>query len=176
MRLTTSVIPVSRRSSPIRCRRRAFAWIASGIGLLIGGARDAHGQSACQVPPDAIATIDSVDADWLPAMRHRDAARIVAPYDSAGVFVKADGASIRGRDSITALYKSRVSGLAHVYGGGIVREGACAAGDSLVYEWGHGQLEFADSAGTKHRSTSRYLTVWRRTMSGAWMIVRNLVL
>lgn len=149
---------------------------AFAAGLLIGGARDARGQTGCHVPPDAIATIDSVDADWLPAMRNRDAARIVAPYDSAGVFVTADGAAIRGRDSITALYKSRVAGIAHVYGGGIVREGACAASDSLVYEWGHGQLEFADSAGTRHRSGSRFLTVWRRTMSGAWRIVRNIVL
>lgn len=153
--------------------RYACALVA---GLLIAGARDARGQTACHAPPDAIATIDSVDADWLPAMRDRDAARIVAPYDSAGVFVTADGAAIRGRDSITALYRTRVAGIAHVYGGGIVREGTCAASDSLVYEWGHGQLDFADSAGTRRRSGSRFLTVWRRTMSGAWRIVRNIVL
>jgi ketosteroid isomerase-like protein len=150
--------------------RHALAFV-----LVLVAARRASGQSACAAPPDAIATIDRADADWLPAMRAHDAARIVAPYDSAAVFVTADGASIVRRDRIAAMYRTRFKRIARVIDGAIVRDGACAAGDSLVNEWGHGGLSFTDSAGTTHHSVGPYLTVWKHKPGGAWLIIRNLV-
>jgi uncharacterized protein (TIGR02246 family) len=145
------------------------------IFFVVGAASALPGQSACTAPADAITTIDRADSDWLPAMRSHDAARIVASYDSAAVFVTAAGASIIGRDRIADMYRTRFSRIARVIDGSIVRDGACAAGDSLVNEWGHGGMTFTDSAGTRHQSVGPYLTVWRRKPGGAWMIIRNLV-
>jgi uncharacterized protein (TIGR02246 family) len=145
------------------------------LALVFGGAEALRAQSACTAPPDAIATIDRADSDWLSAMRAHDAERIVEPYDSGAVFVTADGASIVGRDRIAAMYRTRFVRIARVIDGAIVRDGACAAGDSLVNEWGHGGLSYTDSAGTAHHSVGPYLTVWKHKPGGAWMIIRNLV-
>jgi uncharacterized protein (TIGR02246 family) len=123
----------------------------------------------------ALSTIVRADSEWLGAMRAHDADRIVAWYDSAGMFVTAAGVVIRGRDSIAALYRRRFKALARVTDGGIVREGTQTVNDTLVYEWGRGTLTFTDTAGTKHTSRGPYLTVWRREGDGAWRIIRNLV-
>jgi uncharacterized protein (TIGR02246 family) len=125
-------------------------------------------------PRSALPTIARADSEWLGAMRARDAARIVAPYDSSGLFITATGTTVRGRDSIAALYRRRFTAIARIVDGGIVRDRVEWVNDSLCYEWGHGNLTFVDTAGATHASRTPYLTVWRRESDGAWRIIRNL--
>jgi uncharacterized protein (TIGR02246 family) len=131
----------------------------------------AHAQS----PSSALPTIVHADADWIGAMRAKDADRIVASYDSSGLFVTANGTVVRGRDRIAALYRRRFAAIAHVADGGIDRDGVRRVDDTIVYEWGHGRLTFTDTAGVQHTSHGPYLTVWRHEPDGAWRIIRNLV-
>lgn len=140
------------------------------LALLAIGASTAHAQSKA-----ALATIDHADSDWIGAMQPRNVERIVEPYDTDGMFVTATGTVIRGRDSIAALYRRRLTAIKQIRGGAIVREGVHAVNDSLVYEWGHGGMTFTDTSGATHTSRGPYLTVWRRESDGAWRIIRNLV-
>ena len=123
----------------------------------------------------ALKTIDHADSDWIGAMQSRHVERIVAPYDRDGMFVTATGGVIRGRDSIAALYRRRLSAIKSISGGAIVRDGVQAVSDTLVYEWGHGGMTFTDTSGATHTSRGPYLTVWRKEPDGAWRIIRNLV-
>jgi ketosteroid isomerase-like protein len=56
-----------------------------------------------------------------------------------------------------------------------VQDGLTIAG-SLIYEWGHADLELVRRNAPPVRSAGRYLTVWSRDASGHWRIVRNLSL
>ena len=148
------------------------------LTICAAGASTTLAQTQAQGAPtlaSAMPAIRTADSEWLGAMRLHDAARIVAPYDDDAIFIAADGTSIRGRENIAALYRTRFRKIAHVLAGGIVQDGARAVNDSLVYEWGHGGMTYTDSANTKHTTNGPYLTVWRRAPNGKWMITRNLV-
>ncbi len=134
------------------------------------GASVARSQAAA-----ALRTIDHADSDWISAMRAHNVDRIVEAYDRDGLFVTATGTVIRGRDSIAALYRRRLTAIKRISDGAIVRDGVQAVNDSLVYEWGHGGMTFTDTSGVTHTSNGPYLTVWRRDSDGVWRIVRNLV-
>ncbi len=161
---------------------RTTLWPANAVLLLtlitgsarISGAQSQAGHEA-RVLASAMPMIALADSEWLDAMRMHDAERIVSPYDSDATFVTAKGTVIRGRASIAALYSARFPKIVHVLGGGIVREGIRVANDTLVYEWGHGGLTYTDSISTRHTANSPYLTVWRRSSTGKWLIIRNLV-
>jgi len=143
--------------------------------LLVIGSRTAHAQTGSPTPSGAMMAIVAADSEWLDAMRQHDAARIVAPYDDDAVFITADGTAIRGRDRIAELYRTRLHKIVSVLAGGIVQEGTRAVNDSLVFEWGHGGMTYTDSTNAEHASHGPYLTVWRRSRTGKWLIVRNLV-
>jgi len=143
--------------------------------LAASGVSVAHAQAVDPRAAAALPTIVRADSDWLGAMRSHDAGRIVEPYERDALFITATGVTIHGRDSIAALYRTRLAAITRVDSGGIVRDGVSAASDSLVYEWGHGGLTFTDSAGATHRSSGPYLTVWRHDADGKWRIIRNLV-
>ena len=128
-----------------------------------------------QTLASAMPTIALADSEWLSAMRLHDAERVVAPYDSDAIFVTADGTTIRGRAKIAALYRARFPKIVHVLDGGILQDGIRAVNDTLVYEWGHGGMTYTDSASIKHTVNGPYLTVWRRSATGKWLIIRNLV-
>ena len=143
--------------------------------LLLLGSRTAYALTGSPAPSGAMTAIVAADSEWLDAMRQHDTARIVAPYDSDGVFVSVDGTTIRGRDRIAALYRTRFPKIVRVVCGGIVQEGTRALNDSLVIEWGHGGMTYTDSTAAEHASYGPYLTVWRRSRTGKWLIIRNLV-
>ncbi|HKP74976.1 MAG TPA: SgcJ/EcaC family oxidoreductase [Longimicrobiaceae bacterium] len=128
------------------------------------------------VPAAARATIDSVNADWIPALQRRDAAAIAAPYADDGVLVTATGESVRGRAAVEAAMRASLDhmGTAQV-GGRLVQDGLTRAGN-LLYEWGHAELEISGGTGAPTRVTGRYLTVWRQDATGRWRILRNLSL
>lgn len=79
-----------------------------------------HAQGAARTLASVIAAIKRADSKWLRAMRLHDAARIVAPYNNDAIFSTADGASIRGRDSIVTMYRTRLRRMVRILGGGIV--------------------------------------------------------
>ena len=152
------------------CWRRSLRLVAGLALWLMLGASVTRAQATA-----ALRTIDHADSDWIGAMRSRNVERIVEPYDPHGMFVTTTGTVIRGRDSIAALYRRRLTAIKHISDGAIVRDGVQAVNDSLVYEWGHGGMTFTDTAGVTHTSNGPYLTVWRREPDGAWRIIRNLV-
>lgn len=128
-----------------------------------------------QLIASAKPAIDAVNADWLPALRRRDAKAIAAAYADNGVFVSAGGESVVGREAIEQLYRARIERIHRVVGGDIVQEGMATSG-GLIYEWGHASLDTEQADGTHTSGGGGYLTVWQRDAHGVWRIVRNLVL
>jgi uncharacterized protein (TIGR02246 family) len=143
--------------------------------LLSTAGRVTLAQTGIPTPASAVAAITAADSEWLGAMRRHDVSRIVAPYDTGAVFITANGSTIRGRQRIADLYRARFPNIVRVSSGGIVQDGTRAVSDTLVYEWGHGGMTYTDSTNTEHTSSGPYLTVWRRSRAGVWVIIRNLV-
>lgn len=132
--------------------------------------------SGAQIPPDARAAIAHANDEWLPAMQRQDAKTIVDPYAEDGVFVMPDGESVKGRAAIEQLMNDRFTRTGRILGGSLKQDDLVAVG-SMIYEWGHAELEVAGATGhPPSRSTGRYLTVWKRDTSGRWRIIRNLSL
>ena len=121
----------------------------------------------------AHATIDAANADWVPAMKRRDARAIAAFYAVDGTFIKADGESVRGRAAVEIMYADRMTSDFVLKSGTLVQDGVVVAGD-LIYEWGHAETEF-ERGGKAGRAGGKYLTVWRRNDAGKWEIIRNVV-
>jgi uncharacterized protein (TIGR02246 family) len=123
----------------------------------------------------ATATIDAVNADWLPAMQARDGERIAAAYAPDGVFVLPNGDSLKGRAAVAEFYRRQLAtpGV-KVLDGRIRREGLAQAGDGLLYEWGHGESTVQTASGQVRTGGGPYLTVWKRDAAGHWAIARNL--
>jgi ketosteroid isomerase-like protein len=128
-----------------------------------------------EIPAGARRTIAKANADWLEAMKRQDAAAIAEPYDSAAVFVTATGESVRGRAGIEALMRERLVKSRRVTGGKIVQDGLVPVG-SMIYEWGHANLDVALAGGGTGTLSGRYLTVWGKDSAGRWRIMRNLSL
>ena len=148
-------------------------WVVAA--LLQTPVRDGTGPGA-QVPADARAAIARANDEWLPAMQRQDAKTIVDPYADDGVFVMPDGESVKGRTAIEQLMRERFKRMGRILGGTLKQDDLVAVG-SMIYEWGHAELEVAGTAGQPPaRSTGRYLTVWKRDASGRWRIIRNLSL
>ncbi len=134
--------------------------------------------TAVAAPDDLTAArpaIDKANADWLPAMKARDAERLAEAYAEDGVFVLANGQEVVGHAAIVELYRKRVAALAQVLDGGIHHDGMTQGADGLIYEWGHGGATTVDQAGKRSVSNGPFLTVWKKGADGAWRIVRNLV-
>src|SRR6185503_11160115 len=81
--------------------------------------------------------IEAANAAWLPGLKRRDAESIAAAYADSGLFVSADGTTIRGRAAVARMYTARFPRLGEIRGGAVVQDGLVVAGPALVYEWGH---------------------------------------
>ena len=146
---------------------KAAIFIGASLTFALLAVRPAWADPASLKAVGAIA--DRVDADWLSAMKARDADRLAAPYAEDALFVLSNGKVIVGHAAIAALYRTRTAKLFKVIGGGIHREGLSDGGKDLVYEWGHGGLTTLDAAGRTSSSDGPYLTVWKLepTIAGA---------
>ena len=124
----------------------------------------------------ARAEIDAANAAWVPGLRKRDAAMIVAAYADSGLFVAADGSVTRGRDAIAQMYASRFPRMREIIDGGVVQEGLAVASPDRIYEWGRAWLTVAAATpgAPPVRGGGAYLTVWQRGADGHWRIARNL--
>jgi len=149
---------------------RLIAAIAlAALALTCAGAQAAPADIA-----SARLAIDRANADWLPAIKAKDAERLAAPYAPEGVFVLPDGRSLVGRAAVADFYRERFAGAARVVDGGIHRDGLAQAAGGLVVEWGHGGSTVIDAAGKTSSREAPYMTVWKRGANGRWAIVRNL--
>ncbi len=128
-----------------------------------------------QVPADARATIAEANGAWVSAIKTGDVATIVAPYADDGIFVAADGTVVRGREAVAQLMRDRFAKVGKATNVSIAQDGVTRQG-TLIYEWGHADMEFAREGAAPARSRGRYLTVWQKGAAGRWQIVRNLSL
>ncbi|MBS0363571.1 MAG: SgcJ/EcaC family oxidoreductase [Proteobacteria bacterium] len=158
-------------------RRRIFPSLLGAAALAFTPllAMAAPNDLAAKDLAEARPAIDKANAEWLPAMKAKDAEALAAAYAEDGVFVLPDGREIVGKAAIADFYRGRVAGLAQVLGGGIHHDGMTRARDGLIYEWGHGGATTIDQAGKPTTTNGPYLTVWKRGADGRWAIVRNLV-
>jgi uncharacterized protein (TIGR02246 family) len=147
---------------------RLLVPVCALVGFLATPAR------AADVPGDARQTIAAANDAWLPAMKQQDAAAIVEPYADKGVFVTATGQIATGRDGIGRLMRERFA-AGRVVDGMLQQDGIRMEG-SLIYEWGHADIEIDRPGGGRAKSSGRYLTVWKRSGTGKWEIIRNLSL
>ena len=146
------------------------------IAALLQAQAAVPSSSSHAVPAEARAAIARANDEWLPAMKAQDAKAIVEPYADEGVFVTATGESVKGRAAIEQLMRERFSRSGRVLGGTLRQDDLVAVG-SMIYEWGHADLELAGASGAPPAHTfGRYLTVWKRDASGRWRIIRNMSL
>jgi len=120
-------------------------------------------------------TIEAANADWVPAMKRKDAKAIASFYAPDGVLVLPNGQSVQGRDAVAGFYAKRMEAGFRFVSGGIVQDGVVLAPGPMIYEWGHADIE-VERDGKVVRSAGNYLTVWKRSASGTWQIARNLAL
>jgi uncharacterized protein (TIGR02246 family) len=151
---------------------RAYVGVAAIVAAVgIASAQSRH----AVVDAAARASIAKANADWLEAMKREDAAAVVEPYDEEAIFVTATGESVRGRTAIEQLMRERFAKGGRVTAGRIVEDGITAAG-TMIYEWGHADLEMARTGEAPVPVRGRYLTVWAKDGDGRWRITRNLSL
>ena len=146
-----------------------------GAAAFVAAVAIASGQSRAEVDASARTTIAKANAAWLDAMKREDVASIVEPYDDDAIFVTATGESVRGRSAIEQLMRERFSKTGRVTAGRIVQDGISAAG-TMIYEWGHADLEIGREGQAPMPVRGRYLTVWAKDGAGRWRITRNLSL
>jgi uncharacterized protein (TIGR02246 family) len=133
-------------------------------------------RSSGAIPAEARAAIAQANNEWLPAMKRQDAKAIAEPYADEAVFVLATGESVKGRAAIEQLMRERFRRIGSIAAGTLQQDDLVAAG-SMIYEWGHADLEVVSAPGqAPSRSVGRYLTVWQKDASGRWRIIRNLSL
>ncbi len=130
---------------------------------------------AALIPRDARRTIDAANHAWLAAMERQDAAAIAEPYADDSVFVLPTGESAHGRTAIEQLMRDRFEKTGPVRRVSLAQDGTIAVG-SMIYEWGHADIELAHDGRGTATAHGRYLTVWRRDSEGRWRIIRNLSL
>jgi uncharacterized protein (TIGR02246 family) len=150
------------------------------VAVLLGGPARAAAQQPVPgdttgIPASVRAMIDSVNADWIPALNRRDAAGIAAPYADDGVLITATGESFRGRAAVEQAMRESVARITGTVSGRLVQDGLTRAGP-LLYEWGHAEMEIARPGREPAHGSGRYLTVWRLEADGRWRISRNLSL
>lgn len=129
--------------------------------------------SAVPVPPEARAAIERANSEWADAIKLGDVERLTDPYAEDGVFVAADGTSMKGRKAIRDFFASG-DRTTKVTNAELRSDGAVLAADGLVYEWGHGRLGFRTGDGSSVNRQATYVTVWKRLVNGEWRILRNL--
>ncbi|HEY0178218.1 MAG TPA: SgcJ/EcaC family oxidoreductase [Dokdonella sp.] len=119
--------------------------------------------------------IEAANADWLTAMRSRDASALASAYAETAVFVTRGGQSIVGRAAIERYYRAAFENSPPIVDGGLVEDGIATSGN-LVYEWGHGSYTIEPTPGAPVANSGYYVAVWQADASGAWKIVRYLAL
>jgi uncharacterized protein (TIGR02246 family) len=130
-------------------------------------------------PEDLLAaarpTIEAANADWVPAMKRKDARAIASFYAPDGVLVGPSGKTVQGPEAVEKLYADSMAKGFRFVRGGLVQDGVVLVPGPLIYEWGHADVDIERDGKVVHNA-GNYLTVWKRDAFGAWKISRNLAL
>ena len=151
-----------------------FARINTAAILAVGFilcAVAAQADGAADIIAQAKPAIEKANSDWLPAIQKEDAKMLVEAYADNGIFVTTAGQSVIGKQAIEQMYKDRFAKV-KILDGKIIEDGITVQG-ALIYEWGHADIT-AQANGTTSQHAGYYLTVWQRSSSGVWQIIRNL--
>jgi uncharacterized protein (TIGR02246 family) len=140
------------------------------VGFILFAAA-AQAEGAADIIAKAKPAIEKASSDWLPAIQKEDAKTLVEAYAVNGIFVTSTGQSVIGKQAIEQVYKDRFA-KAKILDGKIIEDGITVQG-ALIYQWGHADIT-AQANGTTSQHAGYYLTVWQRSSSGVWQIIRNL--
>lgn len=150
--------------------RLPFAAFMLGLSLSLAAAAATPEEDLASARP----VIDKANADWVPALQAGDVHRAAEPFADDAMFILGSGKIYAGRAAIEAFLKERLTPGSKITGGTIQQDGIQVIRDGLIYEWGHGGTTKVDAKGESHTSAGLYLTVWQRSPSGQWQIIRNL--
>lgn len=140
----------------------AAAWLVA-TPALAGPAEDVA---------SAAPVVDRVNADWIPAMQAKDAARVAEAYAPDSVNIGGGGQVTVGHDAFAELLRGQFARGLRVTSGEIHRKGLQSLAPGLVLEWG--EAGFKGALGDKPVDVmGPYVTVWKRGTDGTWRIVRN---
>ena len=139
--------------------------------LLFASALACAAAVQAEVPPEARAEIEKINADWGPAMQKGDSDTVAAAYASDAVFCTGGGKCYSGFDDIAAMTKARFA--AHGPAKSAVAHTTRMLEDrGFIYEWGRARI--VDAKGVSNGGS--YFTIWQRQPDGHWKIFRNIVL
>jgi len=102
------------------------------VDVLAGDVPSATDDLLAQARP----TIEAANADWVPAMKRKDAKAIASFYAEDGVLVAPNGKALQGREAVEASYAKGMTASFRFVGGGIVQDGVVLVPGPLIYEWG----------------------------------------
>lgn len=140
------------------------------LSLVLAAALAATSPDCAAQQASARPAIEHANGDWIRALRAGDGTAIAAAYAEEGLFVLPDGAMVKGRAAVAALYGKPAG---DIIGGGIESQGLACGPPGLLYEWGRGSVRSRDAEGRETERGGSYLTVWKR-VGEDWRIVRNL--
>jgi ketosteroid isomerase-like protein len=115
--------------------------------------------------------IDAGNQEWVDAMKHGDAARLVPGNTADVVDCSPEGDCIRGSSALDEHMKEEMAKLGKADSASVVSTGSVQQG-RYVYEWGEAKAHFPNGKSI----FDRYLTVWQEQPDGSWKVFRNLVI
>jgi ketosteroid isomerase-like protein len=120
-------------------------------------------------PSDAI--FATLRADWAQRLREKKIDACVSEYAPDGEFIQPDGTSVRGSDALRSLFAmvTRTFDSDLVFDSSRVEVSGTLAYDAGTYH----ETLIVRASGKQQSSTGSYLTVYRRSSSGEWLIVEQ---
>jgi ketosteroid isomerase-like protein len=123
------------------------------------------------VPAQAAAEIDKINADWGIAMQKGDVDTEVAPYAQDAVFCGQTGKCFSGLAAITDMMRAAMTKS------GPLRSAKAQTTKRVedhgyIYEWGRATMV----TGAGKTVAGGYFTIWAKQPDGHWKIFRNIVL
>jgi ketosteroid isomerase-like protein len=110
-------------------------------------------------------------ADWARNLHDKNIDAAVAEYATDAEFLQPDGSRIRGAAEIRKLYET----ITATYDSDLVFESQRIEGSgNLIYDSGtFRESLIVRATGKPQLSTGNYLTIYRRSSSGNWLIVEQ---
>jgi len=143
--------------------------------VILALAATAAAQSSYQPDQAASSTAAKVLAQlreqWAQNLGEKKIAASVAEYASDGEFIQPDGGRVRGTDALHKLYETITATFDSdlVFDSQRIETSGDLAYDSGTYR----EALIVRASGKRQQSQGSYLTVYRRSSAGAWLIVEQ---